>query len=76
LVDGKEGGWCKRYLNSASQYQYHSGFAIDTGDIFPTMIQGFGDTKEGAILNALEKGKAHATALLDGIAELAVKLSI
>lgn len=73
VVGGEVVGWIKK-KRETERYgsRYHSGFDLGGGSRM--LIQGHGDTKEEAIIQAIKGGKDDAARLLAAISELENKL--
>jgi hypothetical protein len=72
VVNGEVVGYMKTYVRE-SKNRYHAGFKLKGGLL--GLIQGHGETKEEAILAAIETGKKDSLTLLESIAALETKLS-
>lgn len=76
IVGGNCIGWVKEYVNSLDKLMFHAGINIDVNDMFPALIQGHGETPEGAIKDALIKGHAYANGLYSGVDRMQFDMDI
>lgn len=73
VIHGEIVGFMKSYHRTGDgELLYHCGF--DGVGRTNALIQGHGDTREAAMASAIEAGKEHALAMLDGIEVLEIKL--
>lgn len=76
IVGGSCHGSMKEYVDSAGATRFHAGINIDVNDMFPHLIQGFGNSPDEAIKDALIKGHRLANSLYNGIDRMQFDMDI
>ena len=73
-IDGAVIGTIKPW-ESNGKTRFHAHLSIPVASYRTQSVSGFGDTKEEAIQNAIETGKADITTCLEKLAELEEKIN-